>query len=74
MLVAPIKVPILRRFEVIAIGCGLTTLIGSFLVNSVVLKGAIIGASLVTLVALLTQCCLSQWRVNKQLSQILLWL
>ena len=66
MLVAPIKVPILRRFEVIAIGCGLTTLIGTFLVTSVALKGAIIGVSLVTLVAALLYFAVISLRQREQ--------
>jgi hypothetical protein len=44
------KVPLFRPFEVLAIGCGITTLIGIFVVSSVFLTGMIIAMSLLTLV------------------------
>jgi hypothetical protein len=46
--------PLVRPFETVAIGCGIATLIGMFAVSHVLLKGALIGGSLVGLtVALL---------------------
>ncbi len=44
------KAPLFRPFELVAIGCGITTLIGTFVVSSVFLTGMIIAMSLLTLV------------------------
>ena len=41
--------PLIRPFEMVAIGCGVATLIGTFGVSSVLLKAMFIGGSLVTL-------------------------
>lgn len=41
--------PLMKPFEVIAIACGIATLIGTFAISHVLLKGAIIGGSLVAL-------------------------
>lgn len=43
--------PIMRPFEIVAIGCGVATLVGTFAVSSVLLKGALIGGSLLALMA-----------------------
>ena len=41
--------PIMRPFETVAIACGIATLIGTFAVSHVLLKGALIGGSLLAL-------------------------
>lgn len=41
--------PLLRPFELVAIGCGVATLVGTFLVSGVLFKGLLIGGSLLTL-------------------------
>ena len=41
--------PLVRPFELVAIGCGVATLVGTFVVSSVVLKGLLIGGSLLAL-------------------------
>ncbi len=45
--------PLLRPFEVIAIACGVTTLIATFLVSVPLLKGLLISGSLLALIGTL---------------------
>lgn len=42
--------PLLRPFEIAAIACGVATLIGTFVVSQVLLKGLLIGGSLLGLI------------------------
>lgn len=46
---APAREPIMRPFETVAIACGVATLIGTFAVSHVLLKGVLIGGSLLAL-------------------------
>jgi len=41
--------PLVRPFEVVSIGCGVVTLVGTFIVSSVMLKGLLIGGSFLAL-------------------------
>ena len=45
----PVAEPLVRPFETVAIGCGIATLIGMFAVSHVLIKGALIGGSLMGL-------------------------
>lgn len=45
--------PLVRPFETIAISCGVLTLIGTFFVSSVMLKGLLIGGSFFALIGAL---------------------
>ena len=49
----PVNEPLLRPFEIIAIACGVTTLVATFFISVPLLKGALIGGSLLGLIGAL---------------------
>ncbi|MBT6273673.1 MAG: hypothetical protein HOI95_06020 [Chromatiales bacterium] len=50
--------PLMRPFELVAIACGVLTMIGTFAVSHVLLKGLLIGGSLLVVVGCLLYFCL----------------
>ncbi len=42
--------PIMRPFAIVAIACGIATLVGTFVVSNTIFKGLLIGGSLLVLV------------------------
>jgi hypothetical protein len=56
------KESLMRPFEAIAIACGVATLVGTFLVSAPLLKGALIGGSLLALIASLLYFCITSTR------------
>ena len=56
------KEPLMRPFEMIAIACGVATLIGTFLVSAPLLKAGFIGGSLLALILSLLYFCVASTR------------
>ena len=54
-----VKEPLMRPFEMIAIACGLATLIGTFLVSAQLLKAGFIGGSLLALIFTFLYFCVA---------------